>query len=64
MGAWALLASQPAAWKAALLGGRLLNVLPTKFIPVPALRAWEEKRTLPAWQGGRFRQWLKERRKS
>ncbi len=64
MGAWALLASQPAAWKAALLGGRLLNVLPTKFIPVPALRAWEEKRTLPAWQGGKFRQWMRERRKS
>ena len=64
MGAWALLASQPTAWKAALLGGRLLNHLPTKLIPVPALRAWEQNHTLPEWRGGKFRQWLKERKKS
>ncbi len=61
MGAWALLASQPAAWKAALFGGHIINYLPTKMIPVPALRAWEAKRTLPAWQGGEFRKWLKQR---
>jgi L-lactate dehydrogenase complex protein LldF len=61
MGAWALLASQPTAWKAALLGGRVMNYLPTKLIPVPALRAWESKRTLPAWRGGEFRKWMKSR---
>ena len=63
MGAWALLASQPAAWKAALFGGHIINYLPTKMIPVPALRAWEAKRTLPAWQGGGVRHWLGQRRK-
>jgi L-lactate dehydrogenase complex protein LldF len=63
MGAWAVLASQPTAWKAALIGGKLLNVLPTKLIPVPALRAWESKRTLPEWCGGEFRKWMKNRRK-
>ncbi|MFI5356414.1 MAG: LutB/LldF family L-lactate oxidation iron-sulfur protein [Opitutales bacterium] len=64
MGAWALLASQPTAWKAALLGGKLINYLPTKLLPIPPLRAWEKERTLPEWRGGNFRKWLKERRKS
>lgn len=61
MGAWAVLASQPAAWRAALFGGKLMNVMPTKLIPVPALRAWEDKRTLPKWRGGEFRKWMKNR---
>jgi len=61
MGAWALMASQPTAWKAALWGGKAMNYLPTKLIPVPALRAWEEKRTLPEWRGGEFRKWMKGR---
>ena len=59
MGAWALLASQPTAWKAALWGGKAMNYLPTKLIPVPALRAWEDKRSLPEWRGGEFRSWFK-----
>ncbi len=63
MGAWALLATQPTAWKAALFGGKVLNYLPTKLIPVPALRAWEEKRVLPVWRGGEFRKWMKNRPK-
>jgi L-lactate dehydrogenase complex protein LldF len=63
MGAWALLATQPAAWKAALAGGRIMNHLPAKLIPIPALRAWESKRDLPPWRGGEFRKWLKMRRK-
>ncbi len=62
MGAWALLASQPTAWKAALIGGKVMNYLPTKLMPIPALRAWENKRTLPAWRGGEFRSWMKQRR--
>ncbi len=63
MGAWSVLASQPTAWKAALLGGKLLNYLPTKLLPVPALRAWEKSRTLPEWRGGAFRSWFKNRKK-
>jgi L-lactate dehydrogenase complex protein LldF len=62
MGAWAILATQPSAWRAALAAGRLLNYLPTSLIPVPALRAWESKRDLPKWRGGEFRKWLKMRR--
>src|SRR3954466_12365165 len=61
MGAWSVLASQPTAWNAALFGGRLINYLPTKLLPVPALRAWENQRTLPKWRGGEFRKWMKGR---
>jgi L-lactate dehydrogenase complex protein LldF len=64
MGIWALLATQPAAWRAALEAGRMLNHLPSGLIPIPALRAWESKRVLPPWRGGEFRKWLKMRRKN
>ncbi len=63
MGAWGLLASQPTAWKAALIGGKLINHISTKLVPVPALRAWEQKRALPEWRGGEFRKWLRQHRK-
>ena len=64
MGAWALLATQPTAWKAALFGGKIINYLPTKLLPIPPLRAWENTRDLPEWQGGEFRKWMKGRGKS
>jgi L-lactate dehydrogenase complex protein LldF len=40
-----------------------LNYLPTKLLPIPALRAWESTRDLPEWRGGEFRKWLKNRSK-
>ncbi len=61
MAPWALLASQPAAWKAALIGGRILNHLPTSLLPVPALQAWSARRALPEWRGGELRKWMKAR---
>ncbi len=64
MGAWSVLATQPAVWKTALFGGKIINYLPTKYLPVPPLRAWEKSRTLPKWRGGEFRKWMKERGKS
>ena len=64
MGAWALLATQPTAWKAALFGGKIINYLPTKLLPIPPLRAWENTRDLPEWKGGEFRKWMKGRGKS
>jgi L-lactate dehydrogenase complex protein LldF len=64
MGAWALLASQPTVWKAALAGGKAMDYVPTKLIPVPALQAWAARRELPAWRGGEFRRWLRRRRTS
>jgi L-lactate dehydrogenase complex protein LldF len=64
MGGWALMASSPTVWKTALFGGKLIDFVPDKLVPVPAFRAWTEKRTLPAWQGGEFRRWMKNRKKS
>ena len=61
MGAWAQLASHPAAWKAALFGGAVINHVPARLLPVPALRAWAEQHALPEWRGGEFRAWLKHR---
>jgi L-lactate dehydrogenase complex protein LldF len=63
MGPWSLLASSPAAWKAALLGGRLIEHVPGGMIPVAAYHAWTGCRNLPKWRGGEFRKWLKNRRK-
>ena len=57
LGGWAWLASQPAAWKSALVAGKAMNFIPTSLLPVPALRAWEKERTLPEWRGGEFRKW-------
>lgn len=62
MGVWALLASRPAAWRAALFGGKLINHLPVTLLPVPALRSWAGNHALPEWRGGAFRTWLKDRR--
>jgi L-lactate dehydrogenase complex protein LldF len=63
MGAWALLAAQPTARRAALVGGKLMNSVPTKLIPVPALQAWADKRALPEWRGGDFRKWMRNRKR-
>jgi L-lactate dehydrogenase complex protein LldF len=64
MGAWSILASQPAAWKASLFGGKIMNHISTRLLPIPALRAWEKNHTLPEWRGGEFRRWLKQRPKA
>ncbi|MCB1123229.1 MAG: LUD domain-containing protein, partial [Verrucomicrobiae bacterium] len=64
MGAWSRMASSPTAWKLALKGGRLMNVLPQGMIPVPAMQTWLKDRTLPGWQGGQFRKWMKGRKKA
>ena len=48
----------------ALYGGRMINHLPTKLLPIAALRAWEGKRTLPEWKGGDFRAWMRARKAS
>jgi len=62
MGAWAVLASQPLVWRSALVGGWMINIVPRSLIPVPAFQAWQGKKDLPTWRGGRFRSWMKARR--
>jgi len=64
MGPWANMAIRPAFWKAALLGGHVMNVLPPSFLMHPSAQTWLKDRTLPAWQGNGFRRWMKNREKS
>lgn len=59
-GAWALVASEPLLWRAALASGKFLESLPEALRP-PALRGWTEGHALPEWRGGAFRRWLAER---
>jgi len=61
MGAWALMATKPFAWKSVLTLGKALDYVPEKIVPVPAFQAWTKDRTLPPWQGGEFRKWFKNR---
>ncbi len=64
MGAWSILATSPGAWKFALRAGRVMNVIPQSFLSInPAARAWSGSRDLPAFKGGAFRSWLKNRAK-
>ena len=58
--AWALVASEPMLWQAALASGRLLDSLPEALRP-PALRGFSAGHVLPEWRGGAFRRWLEER---
>lgn len=64
MGPYALMAASPALWKIALQAGAAMNVLPLEKLPLPGLSDWLKVRTLPKWRGGKFRAWLKQRRKS
>jgi len=64
MAPFALLASSPILWRTAMKAGAAMNVIPHGMIPVPALQDWLKLRTLPAWRGGKFRTWLKDRRKN
>lgn len=66
MGMWALLASQPAAWSAAMKLGHALHLTPgaaLQMAPVPAVREWAKVRALPPFRGGEFRKWMGQRDK-
>lgn len=59
MSGYALMATQPSAWKAALALGGMVNHVPTPLLP-HAVKTWVETRGLPPWRGGKFRNWMKE----
>ncbi len=64
MGMFAMLASQPWAWRNALKMGHALNVTPHGLLNiVPAAGAWQSVRDLPKWEGGGFRSWFKQRQR-
>ena len=62
MGPFAMLATKPLLWKTAMKLGAVINVIPDAVMPAPASH-WLDHRTLPDWQGGEFRSWLKNRPK-
>ncbi len=62
MAPWAILATQPFAWNAAMRAGKVMDYLPVELFPIPAVQAWTKTRTLPEWRGGEFRKWLRDRR--
>jgi L-lactate dehydrogenase complex protein LldF len=64
MGMWSLMATSPVAWKTALKASNVANSLPLDLIPVPALKDWTNSRTLPKFEGGSFRKWMKTRKGS
>jgi len=55
-------ATHPRVWRAALAAGHAQRLVPQAALRVvPAVAAWTEGRTLPAWRGGAFRRWLETR---
>ncbi|MFT5467294.1 MAG: L-lactate dehydrogenase complex protein LldF [Verrucomicrobiales bacterium] len=64
MGMWSILATQPTAWKSAMKMSNLANLAPLQLVPMPALQRWISNRDLPKFRGGKFRKWLKTRRKN
>lgn len=64
-GAWAMMATQPAAWKTALKLGHAMNITPHALMNVhPSARAWNKSRELPPFAGGKLRAWMKQRSSS
>ncbi len=64
LGAWAILCSTPAMWKTTLATGKAMDYVPMKLVPVPAVQAWTQARTLPPFKGGKFRKWHKNRNRN
>lgn len=63
MGMYAMMASQPTAWTTAMKLGYAVNITPQAMMNVvPAAQAWTSVRQLPKWRGGKFRDWMKERK--
>ena len=60
LGGFSSVASEPLAWRAALLSGALLERVPAWLMP-PALRSWQANHALPPWRGGDFRRWWRAR---
>ena len=58
-------ASRPATWRRTLTMGAVMNLTPEPLMKlIPSVGAWLDSRTLPPWRGGKFRQWMRERRAS
>lgn len=56
--AWAFLASSPRLWRLAMPFNRLANFVPLDLFKFGPLGRWLKTRTLPKFQGGKFRKWF------
>ena len=56
--AWAILASSPKLWRLAMPFNRLANLIPLNLFKVGPLGRWLKTRTLPKFNGGKFRKWF------
>jgi len=61
MAPFAKLATSPKIWRTAMTASKMMNHLPYQYTPVKPLQNWLRQRTLPRWQGGDFRKWMKSR---
>jgi L-lactate dehydrogenase complex protein LldF len=62
MGPFATLATSPSLWRTAMTMSKAMNHLPIQVAPVRPLQEWLGQRTLPEWEGGEFRRWMKKRK--
>ena len=56
--AWAILASSPKLWRLTMPFNRLANLVPLNLFKVGPLGRWLKTRTLPKFNGGKFRKWF------
>jgi len=56
--AWAFLASSPRLWRLAMPFNRLANFVPLDLFKFGPLGRWLKTRTLPKFNGGKFRKWF------
>ena len=56
--AWAILASSPKLWRLAMPFNRLANLVPLNLFKIGPLGRWLKTRTLPKFNGGKFRKWF------
>ncbi|MEM7384621.1 MAG: lactate utilization protein B [Verrucomicrobiota bacterium] len=55
------LATSPKLWRTSMTASKAMNYLPLTLMPVKPLKEWLALRTLPKWQGGEFRKWMRTR---
>ena len=56
--AWAILASSPKLWRLTMPLNRLANLVPLNLFKIGPLGRWLKTRTLPKFNGGKFRKWF------
>jgi L-lactate dehydrogenase complex protein LldF len=61
MSPFAMLATSPSLWRAAMTMAKTMNYLPLQIAPIKPLQDWLGQRTLPQSHGGDFRKWMKKR---